>query len=451
MKAFFSADIDFKETSRTFNGMSLSVPSLTQSVTSDLAKALLEAQTTVQRIGISDIVTAIAETTKLWTKPSFPPRQTAEKWLPTLTGFSQPMVAWALNTCFSSLTADALNALLRSELGDPKVLDNFQLKRHGGDSHQAFGPHLITHILSGNIIGIAVNSIIFGLLTKSANIAKSASQEPLLGPLFAESLQPIFPELARCIAVLWWKSGDKKIETEMFAHSNVVVAYGRDKTIQNIKRDLPPHVRLVEHGHRLSFGIVGREQVTAEVAQSAARDVCLFDQKGCLSLQAIYVEEGGAATSQQFATWLSYAMPSLCSKFPPGPITKSEAAFVQNFRATYETMGGTVYAPSHSLDWTVIHDPDSKLRPSCLHRTILVKPIDDLRCVPDAVRPLGGKLSAVGIAAPPERIGNIARPLANLGANRLCPIGHMQEPPLTWHHDGRFNLLDLIHFTDLEN
>ncbi len=26
----------------------------------------------------------------------------------------------------------------------------------------------------------------------------------------------------------------------------------------------------------------------------------------------------------------------------------------------------------------------------------------------------------------------------------------MGDPPVTWHHDGRFNVLDFLRFTDLE-
>jgi hypothetical protein len=33
---------------------------------------------------------------------------------------------------------------------------------------------------------------------------------------------------------------------------------------------------------------------------------------------------------------------------------------------------------------------------------------------------------------------------------RVCPLGRMQEPPLTWRHDGRPALADLITWTDLE-
>ena len=61
-----------------------------------------------------------------------------------------------------------------------------------------------------------------------------------------------------------------------------------------------------------------------------------------------------------------------------------------------------------------------------------------------------GKVSTVGIAVPEEKVQEIATQLARWGATRVCPLGQMQNPPLTWRHDGRPALGDLITWTDLE-
>ena len=39
---------------------------------------------------------------------------------------------------------------------------------------------------------------------------------------------------------------------------------------------------------------------------------------------------------------------------------------------------------------------------------------------------------------------------ARWGATRICAIGQMQNPPLTWRHDGRPSLGDLVTWTDWE-
>jgi hypothetical protein len=91
----------------------------------------------------------------------------------------------------------------------------------------------------------------------------------------------------------------------------------------------------------------------------------------------------------------------------------------------------------------VIYDDDPSFAPSCLNRTVFVKPIDSLKQVPAIVQHLAGKTSTVGLAPMNEFAGDLAR----MGVRRVCPIGQMQRPPLTWHDDGRSNLADLVCWT----
>jgi len=63
---------------------------------------------------------------------------------------------------------------------------------------------------------------------------------------------------------------------------------------------------------------------------------------------------------------------------------------------------------------------------------------------------LRGKVSTVAVAAPPERLREVARLLARWGVTRICAPGRMQAPPLTWRHDGRPALGELVTWTDLE-
>ena len=58
--------------------------------------------------------------------------------------------------------------------------------------------------------------------------------------------------------------------------------------------------------------------------------------------------------------------------------------------------------------------------------------------------------ATVGIAAPEEKSLQMAIQLARWGVTRVCPLGQMQNPPLTWRHDGRPALGDLITWTGWE-
>jgi hypothetical protein len=61
-----------------------------------------------------------------------------------------------------------------------------------------------------------------------------------------------------------------------------------------------------------------------------------------------------------------------------------------------------------------------------------------------------GKVSTVGIAAHNDQARELATELARWGVTRVCPLGQMQNPPLTWRHDGRPALGELITWTGWE-
>ena len=88
---------------------------------------------------------------------------------------------------------------------------------------------------------------------------------------------------------------------------------------------------------------------------------------------------------------------------------------------------------------------------SCLNRFIYIKAVADLTAALQGADDIRGKVSTAGIAVPEEQAQEIATQLARWGATRICPLGQMQNPPLTWRHDGRPALGDLVTWTDFES
>jgi hypothetical protein len=66
------------------------------------------------------------------------------------------------------------------------------------------------------------------------------------------------------------------------------------------------------------------------------------------------------------------------------------------------------------------------------------------------VAPFSALLQTVGLAAAPERIFEFTAELGEVGVTRVCALGAMSAPEAGWHHDGRFNLADLVTITELE-
>jgi hypothetical protein len=396
------------------------------------------------------VVTALARTAKNWLSPDSPWRARAVAEAPASTRFSPAMVNEAIHLIFGALSFEAFSELLDCELGNRRALDEFCLR---GRSHsKAVGPRLMAHLLAGNVPAPAIISICCGVLLRAGNLVRPSSHDPVFPALFVESLREVDADLADLVAVLNW---DKELTQPALSSADAVIAYGDDRTIETLRTLTPPGAIFLAYGHRLSLGVIAKEAMTSEnlpaLVEAAAFDASVYDQQGCLSPHLYYVEEGGELGPRKFAAALAEAMEAYRVKVPRGALSTEEAAVAMQVRQAYEFRGASdrrvaVWA---GTDWTVIYEDDPSFTPSCLNRTIFVKPTDGFQRVLDNVQRLAGKISTVGLAPMTERAMAFAGDLARLGVHRVCPIGQMQRPPLSWHHDGHPNLADLVRWTDV--
>lgn len=398
-----------------------------------------------------------------WLNYNDPFRAEADRILPTLTAYAPAMVQRGLDDYLSIFKRDTLKALIRSELGDLDILDGFRERRLVPGKSRAYGPEITTHVFSGNVPGLAAQSLVMALLLKSASFGKLASGEPLFATLFARSLIALEPRLADCFAVTWWPGGEA-LETQAaaFSRSDAVIAYGSEAAVSTIQRQVPGAARFLGYGHRLSFGLIGREALTSSrqaqrLAARAAYDVAKFDQQGCVSPHLFYVEEGGETTPREWAALLAGELERLRGNMPRGTLTAAEsasvAAFQRNaeFRSSLDPDRVTLFTASVPREGaTVVFDADPVFAPTCLNRTVAVKPIAGAGEVIALLQPVRAFLQTAALALTPERCDALADALGAAGVTRICPVGKMPDPDPAWHHDGRFNLLDLVRFTDRE-
>src|SRR3954470_372325 len=236
---------------------------------------------------IERVVASVDRAVSRWLDPYSRWRRLAERALPAITGYSEPMVRKGLPGYLATFRAENLWRLLELELGDPRFLDGFQPRGRLGGRSRAYGPRLTTHVFAGNVPGLPAQSLVAALLAKAACLGKTASEEPLFPSLFAASLAEVDPRLAACLAVTWWPGGTETLETVAFGQADAVIAYGSEATIASIRARVAPGTRFVAYNHKLSFGVIGREALASEclveTAARAAYDVAKYDQQGCLS------------------------------------------------------------------------------------------------------------------------------------------------------------------------
>ena len=109
-----------------------------------------------------------------------------------------------------------------------------------------------------------------------------------------------------------------------------------------------------------------------------------------------------------------------------------------------------IWQSEGSTAWTVVYEEDPQWQLSCLNRFIYVKAVGTVSQFLLAAAPVQAHLSTVGLAAQGDRVRELALEFSRFGATRICPLGQMQNPPLTWRHDGRPTLGDLVTWSDLE-
>ena len=408
------------------------------------------------------IVKVLSFVAEGWLQPDSPFRELALADGPRHTGFGRATLERGLDNFFAKLTSESLRAWLVQELGDARRLDEFKIapgEERFSRAALATGPEFLAHVCAGHLPNPTWTSMVLGLLTRSAQFVKCASGAAFLPRLFAHSIYDADHKLGACLEVAEWRGGHSALEEILFAEADCITATGSDETLAAIRGKLPGQKRFLGSGHRVSFGYATSESLSGfggkRVAKAAATDVVAWNQLGCLSPHVIYVQRGGATGPEQFAQLLAEELEQREQTEPRGAVPPDVAANITARRGIYEVRAAhsaatLLWRSQDSTAWTVVWEAAPNFSISCLHRFIYVKAVADLAEALHGADAVRGQVSTVGLAADEAEAKDIATALARWGATRVCPLGQMQNPPLTWRHDGRLALGDLVTWTDWE-
>lgn len=429
---------------------------VTSALVHETVTALDAARSRLGELSADTIVMSVQIALDSWRKPDDIVRTALLTHGPVITGYSRPLLEHAIDVMLPKFDDIGLRSLLSAELGSYWALDEFI--RHDASTRRiARGPGRQFHVLAGGVPTVGIFSLICALLLKSPVIAKPSAHDALFPALFAQTLARVEPRLAGALAVLPWPGGSVELEQAAMAGAGAVVVYGSDATVADLRRRAPAGARFVGYGHRLSVAGVGREALGDEYVEATARrlawDVALFDQQGCLSPQVAAVERGGQVEPKAFAERVAAELAALAVTFPRGALDPAEAAQIQSLRQTaaFQAAAGAdvaLWQSPDSTDWTVIYRAIAAGLSTCRNRVISVVSVDDLAS--ELPRLCAGlPISTVGLAAWGPHLPDLIAALTPL-ATRICHLGTMGEPPVTWRHDGQTNLGPLVSWVDVE-
>jgi hypothetical protein len=418
----------------------------------------------MQSISTTEIVNAIDQVVTNLLDVQSQTMKLALTVLPQVTGFDPEMMRLTLHDYLKSFKLIALKRFLAQDFANPQVLEDFVPNVNGGLT-RAIPPSLILHSWSGNVPALALWSLISSLLVKAPSIGKVSSAEPLFVSWFVRLLVKALPQIKDALAIVWWRGGDHANCQPLLNAAQLVVAYGSDQSLHNLKKNLPQSTRFLGFGHKLSFALLSQRSMNraliADCVSKAAWDVIAHDKAGCYSPHVFFVQKGGAISPQEFAQLLMTELKSQSVRFPSGASDLSDKSIQESWLQSkrfesiqsqgVQVLGGLSSSSAQQSVWVIFHENLIDLSPSPPKRIVQVVAFETWNQVVESLGKVKKYLQTAGLALSHDEIKAVVPMLASAGVTRFTAIGSMSSPEPGWHHDGRFGLLDLVSMVDIES
>jgi len=286
--------------------------------------------------------------------------------------------------------------------------------------------------LPGNILGPAVQSAFCAAIVGARAILKASSAERGLARAVAEQFASA-DDLGAPLEIRDFRGGDVGEEASALADSDAIVVFGEDETIAQIRARAGERP-VTGYGESYSVAFLSDGSDIGEAADLVARDVCLFDQRGCMSPQTVYVA-GDPGRALRFSHALAGAIRA--NEIPRARFEAGEDALVSDF---VRRLSATAMAPTpHGLDTLLLGPQRHGIpefvvalepfgQPVCagFGRIVIVKPAPDARAVAAQLRYYGRSIETVACTPGTSEQERAAFRLT--GARRLCALGEMQRP-----------------------
>ena len=396
------------------------------------------------------IVRAIADAAQRWSDADFPPRVRATAHIVARTGYSEPVVDYALDRLFFDLTQDALEATITSELGSIAALDGF-VARPGRPDALAAPAGRVCVISSRTTIGVALYPALFALCAKCDVTVKDREDQFIAA--FFETLVQEDSWFAGHARAQTWDSTSNTVDLSSF---DAVVAFGSDETLHSIRAAGDANARFIGYGARASAGFITAASLQRSadrdaLAQGAARDLVLYETEGCLSLHLLFLEVApDGHEHEEFLQSLARSTQAACIEFPAGRLEPEQTARRSALRAAgafRAALGAGSVFTEHQGGATLFFDPSPDEPPPFAPRSLAVIPVGRPA---DALQYLRRHAIALeGFALSEPRADAIDLALS-AGAVRLAPFGELQRPPVAGNHGGRSRIADFVRWIDKE-
>lgn len=336
---------------------------------------------------------------------------------------------------------DWLENRLRAELG----ADYGQKRRYrpyGGDGEvtEYLAPlGALLHVAAGNVDGLPAFSVLEGLLTGNINILKLPEGDQGVSIALLNELIRIEPLLKDYIYVFDYSSKDQRSLSKLIEAADAVTVWGGDAAVEALRRLVPPHIRLIEWGHKLSFAYITPEGADDEALLTLAQHICRTEQLLCSSCQGLFIDSDSMDEAYRLAERFLPLLERAAREIPrdDGPGLNAQLGL-----ELYNEELESAYNNSRVLrgeKCSVIVYEDSELTLSLQFRNCWVKRLPRRELI-EKLRPFHHHLQSAALLCAEQERQELTSLLCKSGLTRVADGDKLSDSYCGAAHDGEYPL-----------
>ncbi|MFB6180742.1 MAG: acyl-CoA reductase [Candidatus Nanohalobium sp.] len=239
------------------------------------------------------------------------------------TGESREMVLYDIESIREMANPEMLSDwMMHGQTDLSKYLDSWVEAQNYREAATPLGGGV--SINAGHNVAAAVLPEIWRVLSRNSIIHKMPSGDKhtleVLHQVYNEYDNPV----ANTCRIAYWPGGSEQLEKALFS-LDFVMAWGDDKTINQIRKKISPTTRFIPFHFEFGAYLVDKEtqqNYSQELLQQIAKDFSWGDQLLCFSPLIMIIEQTGK--TEAFLQDLAETLEKHAEKYPPGQIPEKD-------------------------------------------------------------------------------------------------------------------------------
>jgi hypothetical protein len=307
-------------------------------------------------------------------------------------------------------------------------------------------PTLLSHFISGNVVGYTAILSKIGLPVKkrgTAQILKLPSAASFFPMVYLDKLETIDPDLRRTIACGYWKGGDDSIEKPIIEESDAIDILSSDRAINDLLTRIEKYHRGIAtllHGHKIGIAYISREFVNdadrlEQTINGLVSDISAFEGGACYNVKNIYVQGDPRKFAEMLFTKLDHFEKNISR------VSINARSIGTSLNQVYSGSNEVISSDEKNVFVRVRENPEF-WKPDELFRYVQVMRVTDEKEVYELIRQHMHYLQTAIIAVPDDKIIPLLLLFGKAGISNIhypgsAPLINVYEEP----HDGEFDVI----------